>query len=138
MKKIVTLLLVLAVLASVVLLSVSVSGAGDAVLTVAELAKQEYARGDTVEIPTYTVESAEAYTADVIAFLPNGEIIFLSHEENGSITSYINNKTLCRASFGVSDTSFCAEMKGEYTLRYVVYTAKTYERTVCERTFTVN
>lgn len=136
MKKLISLLLVLAVAVSVLLLAVSASGEGKAELNVAALAKQEYQKGDTVEIPSYTVEGVSEYTADVLVLLPDGEIMFLSHEENGSITSYANNKNIYRASFGVSDTAFRAEMKGEYTLRYVVYD-KDYNRTVNELTFTV-
>lgn len=137
MKKLISVLSVLAVLAAIAVLAVSVSGADDAVLKVNDLTKQEYAKGDTVEIPAYTVQCAGEYEADVVLFLPDSEIMLLSHEENGSITSYANNKNLYRASFCVSDTSFCAEMKGEYTLRYVVYD-KDYNRTVSELTFTVN
>lgn len=136
MKKIISLSLILAVIASVLLLAVSASGDGKASLNVSALAKQEYAKGDTVEIPSYTVSGVDDYTADVLVFLPNAEIMLMSHEENGSITYYTNNKNLYRASFCVSDTSFCAEMKGEYTLRYVVYD-KAYNRTVSELTFTV-
>lgn len=137
MKKIISLLLILAVIASVLLIAVSATGDGKTAINVSPLAKQEYTKGDTVEIPFYTVEGASDYKADVVLFLPNAEIMLLSHEENGSITYYTNNKNLYRASFGVSDTSFCAEMKGEYTLRYVVYD-KDYNRTVNELTFTVS
>lgn len=134
MKKLISALLALSVIVTILVLSVS--GAGDIDLKVSPLAREEYAKGDTVEIPSYTVEGAAEYKADVIVILPNSEIMLLSHDENGSVTSYANNKNLYRASFGVSDTSFCAEMKGEYTLRYVVYD-KDYNRTVEELTFTV-
>ena len=137
MKKIISLLVILAMIASVLLLAVSAAGEGETGLKVSDLAKQEYAKGDTVEIPSYTVGGVTEYTADVILFLPNSEIMLLSHDENGSVTSYCNNTNLYRESFGVSDNSFCAEMKGEYTLRYVVYD-KDYNRTVSELTFTVN
>ncbi len=137
MKKLISLLVILAVIASALLFAVSVSGTGVTVLSVSEPAKTEYNKGDTVEIPSYTVQCATEYKADVILFLPNSEIMLLSHDENGTSTSYCNNTNLYRDSFGVSDNSFCAEMKGEYTLRYVVYD-KDYNRTVSELTFTVN
>ncbi len=137
MKKIISLLVILAVIASILLLAVSATGEGETALKVSDLAKQEYSKGDTVEIPSYTVGGVTEYTCDVIVFLPNSEIMLLSHDENGSITSYSNNTNLYRESFCVSDTAFCAEMKGEYTLRYVLYD-KDYNRTVSQLTFIVN
>ncbi|MCQ2418358.1 MAG: hypothetical protein MJ085_01110 [Clostridia bacterium] len=137
MKKIISLLLVLAVAASFLLLAVSATGEDNTVLKVSDLAKKEYKKGEAVVIPSYTVEGLSEYTADVLVFLPNSEIMLLSHDNNGSVTSFANNKNLYRASFCVSDNSFCAEMKGEYTLRYVVYDAD-YNRTVSELTFKVS
>lgn len=136
MKKLISLLLVLIMAASLLLFAVSAAGEETAVLKVSDLAKQEYKKGETVVIPSYTVEGLTEYTADVLVFLPNSEIILLSHDKDGSITSYANNRNLLRASFCVSDSSFRAEMRGEYTLRYVVYD-KDYNRTVRELTFTV-
>lgn len=136
MKKTVVILLVAALLAAL-LLAVSAEGEPKAAITVSQLSQSEYHQGDTVQVPSYTVEGVAEYTADVLLLTPNAEIMLLSHDKNGSITYYANNTNLYRASFCVSDTSFCAERKGEYTLRYVVYD-KEYNRTVTELRFTVD
>ena len=136
MKKAIAILLAAALLA-VLLVAVSAEGEPKTAITVSPLSQSEYHKGDTVQIPSYSVEGVSEYTADVLLLTPNAEIFFLSHEKNGSITYYTNNTNLYRASFCVSDTSFCAEQKGEYTLRYVVYD-KEYNRTVTEVTFTVD
>ncbi|MBQ3356181.1 MAG: hypothetical protein IJG45_03615 [Oscillospiraceae bacterium] len=136
MKKAIAILLAAALIAAL-LLAVSAEGEPNAAITVSPLSQSEFHKGDVVQIPTYSVEGVSEYTADVLLLTPNAEIFFLSHEKNGSITYYANNTNLYRASFCVSDTSFRAEMKGEYTLRYVVYD-KEYNRTVTEVAFTVD
>lgn len=137
MKKLLSILLAAALIAAVLLIAVSAEGEPKAAITVSQLSQTEYHRGDAVQIPSYTVEGVTEYTADVLLLTPNAEIILLSHDKNGSITYYANNTNLYRTSFCVSDTSFCAERKGEYTLRYVVYD-KEYNRTVTELRFTVD
>ena len=65
----------------------------------------------------------------------DGEI-FLLHDDNGNVTSYICNKDIYPASFGVSDNSFHAEQMGNYILRFIAYDDM-YNRTVVELPFTV-
>ena len=107
-------------------------------LSVNALAKTEYAVGDVVELPTYydVSDNLGDYTVDVSVILPNNEMRLLVHDVNGEKTYYTNNRTLYNASFCVSDTSFRAEFKGTYTLRYVVYDAQ-FNKSVVELTFTV-
>lgn len=136
MKKILSILLAAALVAAVLLIAVSAEGEPKAAITVSPLSQSEYHKGDAVQIPSYTVEGVSDYTVDVLLLTPNAEIFFLSHEKDGSVTSFSNNTNLYRSSFCVSDTAFRAEMKGEYTLRYVVYDAA-YNRTVTEVSFTV-
>lgn len=137
MKKITALLLIAVILVAVLLVAASATAESGTAVYVDSPVQTEYKRGDTVNIPGYSVEGLSEYTADVILFTPNSEIYFLSHEEDGSITSYANNTNLYPASFCVADNAFRAEQKGQYTLRYVVYD-KEYNRTASELTFNVN
>lgn len=137
MKKTVSILLAAALIVAVALIAASATGEPKTEIKVSPLSQSEYREGDTVNVPSYSVEGITDYTADVILLTPNSEIFFLSHEENGSITYYTNNTNLYRTSFCAGDTAFHAEMKGEYVLRYVVYDAE-YNRTASELTFTVN
>ena len=73
---------------------------------------------------------------DVILLLPNSERAFLLHDDNGNVTSYICNRDVYPASFGVSDNSFHAEQTGDYILRFIAYDDM-YNRTVVELPFTV-
>lgn len=118
--------------------NVSVSDNVAPTLTVSEMPSTQFAKGDSVTFPDYTAsDNQDAYTVDVILVLPNCELFLLLHDENGEKEYYTNNKELYRASFGLSDTSFCAEQTGTYVLRYVAYD-ESYNRTVVEVPFTVN
>lgn len=107
-------------------------------ISVNALTKTEYAVGDVVELPNYygVSDNLGDYTVDVSVILPNNEMRLLVHDVNGQKTYYTNNRTLYNASFCVSDTSFRAEYKGTYTLRYVAYDAH-FNKSVIELTFTV-
>ena len=106
-------------------------------MNVSELKKTSYKQGDTVELPSYTAsDNLGVCTVDVILILPNSELRLLSHDENGSVTYYTKNTDLYLSSFGVSDTSFCAEQTGRYVLRFVAYD-DIYNRTVVELPFDV-
>ena len=106
-------------------------------LTVSPMAKTEYKLGAEISIPSYTVTDNQNSTkVDVILLLPNSERAFLLHDDNGNVTSYICNKDIYPASFGVSDNSFHAEQTGNYILRFVAYDDM-YNRTVVELPFTV-
>lgn len=106
-------------------------------LTVSDLEKSEYKLGDTVTIPAYTAsDNLDVCFVDVILVLPDSQMYLLKHDDNGSVTSYIKNTDLLRASFGVSDTSFKAEKTGTYMFRFVAYD-DIYNRTVIEVPFQV-
>lgn len=107
------------------------------VLDVTAMEKTEYALGDTVSIPAYTAsDNMDQCAVDVILILPNSEIRLLTHDVNGSVTSYITNTDLYYASFGVSDTTFRAEQSGKYVIRFVAYD-DVYNRTVVTVPFNV-
>ena len=106
-------------------------------LTVSPMAKTEYKLGAEISIPSYTVtDNQNSANVDVILLLPNSERSFLLHDDNGNVTSYICNKDIYPASFGVSDNSFRAEQRGNYILRFIAYDDM-YNRTVVELPFTV-
>ena len=106
-------------------------------LTVSPLAKTEYKLGAEISIPSYTVTDNQNFAnVDVILLLPNSERSFLLHDDNGNVTSYICNRDVYPASFGVSDNSFHAEQTGNYILRFIAYDDM-YNRTVVELPFTV-
>ena len=106
-------------------------------LTVSPLVKTEYKPGAEISIPSYTVTDNQNFAnVDVILLLPNSERSFLLHDDNGNVTSYICNRDVYPASFGVSDNSFHAEQIGNYILRFIAYDDM-YNRTVVELPFTV-
>lgn len=106
-------------------------------LTVSSLEKTEYALGDAVTVPGYTVsDNLDSCFVDVIALLPNGEIRVLTHDDNGQITYCLTNVALYNSSFICDESSFYVQQKGCYTLRYVAYDDQ-YNRSVHELTFTV-
>lgn len=106
-------------------------------LTVSPLVKTEYKPGAEISIPSYTVTDNQNFAnVDVILLLPNSERAFLLHDDNGNVTSYICNRDVYPASFGVSDNSFHAEQMGNYILRFIAYDDM-YNRTVVELPFTV-
>ena len=107
-------------------------------LTVNALSKTTYMLGETVTIPTYTAtDNMESRRVDVILILPNAEVHLLTSDLNGEITYALTDATLYNSTFRVDNTSFRAEQKGTYILRYVVNDEQ-YNRAVQELTFTVS
>ena len=106
-------------------------------LTVSAMEKTSYKKGDKVKIPTYTVsDNLGVYNVDVILFLPNSEIRLLTNDASGNVTYCLTNASLYNASFIADNTSFVAEQKGQYTLRFVAYDDQ-YNRVVQELNFEV-
>ena len=107
-------------------------------LTVNALSKTTYMLGETVTIPSYTAtDNMESRRVDVILILPNAEVHLLTSDLNGEITYALTDATLYNSTFRVDNTSFRAEQKGTYILRYVVNDEQ-YNRAVQELTFTVS
>ena len=107
-------------------------------LTVNALSETEYKVGDTVTVPTYTVtDNMENLRVDVILILPDAQVRLLTSDTNGEITYAMTDATLYNSTFRVDNTSFRAEQKGTYTLRYVANDEQ-YNRAVQEFTFTVS
>lgn len=107
-------------------------------LTVNALSQTEYKVGDTVSIPTYTAtDNMENCRVDVILILPDAQVRLLTSDLNGEITYALTDATLYNSTFRVDNTSFRAEQKGTYTLRYVANDDQ-YNRAVQELTFTVS
>lgn len=107
-------------------------------LTVNALSETEYKVGDAVTIPTYTAtDNMEKRRVDVILILPDAQVRLLTSDLNGEITYALTDATLYNGTFRVDNTSFRAEQKGTYTLRYVANDDQ-YNRAVQELTFTVS
>jgi hypothetical protein len=107
-------------------------------LTVNALSETEYKVGDTVTVPTYTAtDNMENLRVDVILILPDAQVRLLISDLNGEITYALTDASLYNSTFRVDNTSFRAEQKGTYTLRYVVNDEQ-YNRAVQELTFTVS
>lgn len=107
-------------------------------LTVNALSETEYKVGDAVTIPTYTAtDNMEKRRVDVILILPDSQVRLLTSDLDGEITYALTDATLYNGTFRVDNTSFRAEQKGTYTLRYVVNDEQ-YNRAVQELTFTVS
>ena len=102
------------------------------------LSETEYKVGDAVTIPTYTAtDNMEKRRVDVILILPDSQVRLLTSDLDGEITYALTDATLYNGTFRVDNTSFRAEQKGTYTLRYVVNDEQ-YNRAVQELTFTVS
>lgn len=107
-------------------------------LTVNALSETEYKVGDAVTIPTYTAtDNMEKRRVDVILILPDSQVRLLTSDLDGEITYALTDATLYNGTFRVDNTSFRAEQKGTYTLRYVVNDEQ-YNRAVQELTFKVS
>ena len=107
-------------------------------LTVNAISNTEYKVGDTVSVPTYTAtDNMENRRVDVILILPDAQVRLLTSDLNGEITYALTDATLYNSTFRVDNTSFRAEQKGTYTLRYVANDDQ-YNRAVQELTFTVS
>ena len=91
-----------------------------------------------MKIPSYTAsDDSGKYFVDVILVMPTNEARILTHDENGEITYALTNREYYNSSFIVDETSFRAELKGRYRLRFVAYDEE-FNKTVVEYTFYVS
>lgn len=79
--------------------------------------------GETISIPNVKVlDNSDNVSYDIFLSLPNSEMRFLYHYENGQIISYLaKDHNEYPSSFKVSDTKFKLEMKGKYVLTVMAY-----------------
>lgn len=92
--------------------------------------------GDKIRIPDVTVsdESGKVYY-DVFLILPNSEVRFLLHYDNGETTSYLDkDDNRYPSSFKVSDTKFKLESVGKYTLVVWAYDG---DENLAKQSFTI-
>ena len=100
--------------------------------------KDSYNLNASISIPKYTVtDNLNDYVLDIFLILPNDEERLLIIDENGEVTSYLDkHDPTYNDSFKVNSTTFKAEQRGRYVLRYVAYDSD-FNKSVVEFTFVV-
>ena len=107
-------------------------------LTITGKLKSSYSLNAPIKIPAYKVsDNLNDYTLDIFVIMPDNQQRLLLIDHNGEVTSYLEkNNMLYNASFKVNSTTFRAEQRGNYTLRYVAYDSD-FNRVIKELYFTV-
>ena len=108
------------------------------VITITGSLKSTYSLNASVSIPKYTVtDNLDDYVLDVFLILPNDEERLLLVDENGEVTSYLDKQDpTYNNSFKVNSTTFRAEQRGRYIMRFVAYDGD-FNKTVVELEFVV-
>lgn len=91
--------------------------------------KEEYKTNETISIPSYVAsDDSSYYVLNVILLTPDYERITLLIDENGSVTSYLDNDAEL-ANLKVDSTSFRLKRAGNYSLIFNIrdrdYNSKT-------------
>ena len=107
-------------------------------LTITGKLKSSYSLNASIKIPSYKVsDNLNDYTLDIFVIMPDNQQRLLMIDHNGEVTSYLEkNNMLYNSSFKVNSTTFRAEQRGNYTLRYVAYDSD-FNKVVKELHFTV-
>lgn len=107
-------------------------------ITVTGSLKSSYSLNAKISIPDYIVtDNLNSYTLDVFLILPNDEERLLIIDENGEITSFLDkDDPTYNASFKVNATTFKAEQRGQYIMRFVAFD-NDFNKTVVELVFVV-
>ena len=108
------------------------------VITINGSLKSSYSLNASISIPKYTVtDNLGDYVLDVFLILPNDEERLLLIDENGEVTSYLDkHDPTYNDSFKVNSTTFRAEQRGRYIMRFVAYDGD-FNKAVVEFEFVV-
>ena len=77
------------------------------------------------------------YLLNIILVCPNGERRCLLKDESGNITYYLNDSSRFPSSFIKDETSYLADMKGNFTLRFLAYD-ENFNKTIKDLSYKVN
>lgn len=92
-------------------------------LTITGKLKATYSLNASISIPSYQVkDNLNDYTLDIFLTMPDNQERLLLVDRNGEITSYLEkDNAIYNSSFKVNSTTFRAEQRGHYILRFVAY-----------------